>query len=642
MKKTILVIMCIVSIILLGLNKQSSKFFVEKKQMLISNEQLIPNTIYIEDKYINEYVPVSEYTVDTNDLVKLKAVLETPLNMDGDVPSEQYYQGSGFWSWDTTITNVWTQLNSSKWLVECSIQTQGVGTFTVGLGKNGNGQIASISIHVEQNLIEIDEVKVGTQKYSHINKNLATRMFNGKNYGSNSASNRYVIYVGDSITLNASNTDNYTYEPTNNNTIRITKESSYENNNSSISFIGLNPGDNEILLKNQNGDVTEVFFIQTRYPIYVNTSNGEVHKDCVHEYLETALTGMYEANPDKTITNPSNVPQYVKNAWDYYMLYYLFGDTTVDLVTYVSAEDERDFEITDGLEMTNHKVETVSSGEKQGFKRISATFKIINNLGGNVNIGYDNFVMAMEANDRQIHHFDLETSDGGQAIKTETYYHLNGNKDIIEIYYHASIYDIHGSSIFSKTNKLLDIPKNEYWQTLPADNTQYESTSAYITNNEGHLIDEVGNIIDEDVINGIKTPQIKQRNINLYDVDKVSFVADINLLPYKKITKSYKINDSGVEKLINNKEESIINGDIIQYKNYELVMGHKEMLDAYNKCPYHSGLDFTIRLNLTKNETNGDIINPDTLNNLLAIILILVNTIMIITFIKKKRVQEQS
>ena len=65
-------------------------------------------------------------------------------------------------------------------------------------------------------------------------------------------------------------------EISNTNTLKVTEESSFKDNKVTATFTGINPGDNEILLKDANGNITETFYVQTRYPIYVEAFDGEM------------------------------------------------------------------------------------------------------------------------------------------------------------------------------------------------------------------------------------------------------------------------------------------------------------------------------------------------------------------------------
>ena len=568
-------------------------------------------------------------TIDTGAMLKLSAIITYDLRMNGDVPSEENFYGSGFWSWDVPVTNNWTRLENNKWLVEYSIQTQGEGQFNVGLGINGNGQFNSLTVKVIHNKIEIDEINIGTLTYNNINKHIATKMKNGINNGDNSQYNRYVVLIGEDIKVNAPVAEDYTFELSNNNTLTPTTDTEVNENKISRTFKAMNPGDNEIVLKNGTGNVVETFYVQARYPIYVETNNGEIEKDCIHEYLDAAIHDFYNAHPEAIISDPEGTPQYVKNGRDYYMFYYLFGDNSVKVSTYLRQEDDRDFEIEGNLEMKNHEVTNIDSGAKAGFKKISAEFRVtVPESGGMVKVGYDNFVIAQKSDNESIHHIDIETTDGGNFTKYEAINYSDGYTKVEETVYLTKITSIHGSKTFDQNgNIIIEIPQNEYWSHYNYPNTQFESTSAYITNEQGQLIDYNGRVIDDLVRAGLVNPPLKDRQIELKNISKVDFEVDLRLIPIKKTTSIYKKTDGDEKELVSTEEIDASTLEEEKMDNYTLSMNQTQIIDAYNKCPYHSGLDFTIKVKLSKetytNKTIDGIINPVTRNNIAIIISIM-------------------
>ena len=614
-----------------------------KETLAYTYEGLYTNTIYYKNVNTEKYEPANGLvTLDVNSELELVAVLDGYLNMNGSVPSTENYSGSGFWSNDPVpVTNEWTNLGNNKWLVKYVIQLQGVGQFGVSLAKNGNGYVSSTTIKVEYNKIKLANIEVGSQSYANVDKHVATKMFNGKNSGNNSASNRFATYIGESITVTAIVPEGYSLELDNTNSLSVKEASTYSDGKVTATFTGINPGDNQIYLKDENQNIVEVFFVQTRYPIYVNTEMGEIFKDYIHEYLKIALESYYNSNTDAVVTNTELVPQYVKNGWDYYRYYYLFGDNTVELVTYVSADDTRDFEMEGDLEMSDHKVETVTTGDKAGFKRISAKYKVIvPESGGLVKIGYDNFIMAHKGENEKVHHFDLETVDGGTGTIVKNQEGKDGLKIVTETIYSARITEIHEANVYSATDKLITLQKNEFWQTFPEEHTQYESTSAYITNENGNLVDFYNNVIDDAFRAGYTNPTQKIRDITLKDIDKVEFKVNVEFDPVKKVTKTYKKGTDGNYELTDTKEEDITGGEKLTYTDYTLEMNHTQMLDAYNKCPFHTGLDFTLKLVMF--DSSNQLLVPDTLKNasigiaVVAVLIAITSGIIIAIHNKKK------
>ena len=574
------------------------------------------NTIRFKDRLMNRNVDnPRDVTVDTGEELEFSAVLLGNLVMNGDKPSEENFVGSGFWSWNVPVTNEWTKLENNKWLTTYKITTEGPGDFTIGLGRNGAGDVGSVNVHVVQNKMEVDKIVLGTKEYNNINKNIATKMLNGFNKGDNSASNRYPIYIGDEIKINAPVGEGYTYALTNSNTLSVKEETSFKNNTLSVTYLATNPGNNEIQLKDANGNVTETFYVQVHYPFYVNTGIGEIHENTIHEYLDYALSDFYNAHKDAVVSSPDGVPQYVKNGRDYYMFYYVFGDNTVTVSTYLSQNDSSDISIEGDLDMSNKKVENVTSGSKAGFKKITATFAVNRTeSGGQVMIGSDKFVIAQRTASEKVHHFDLETADGGSCRRTETVTYIDGHVIETETLYSTKIADIHGSKAYSSDGTLLiEVPKKEYWLTYPEESTQFESTSAYKTNDAGHLIDWNNRVIDDAFRAGLAQPIVMSRNVQLTSIEKVDFNVDVVLIPISKTKKHYKKNDEGELELVDTENINVSSNDTERVNGYNVTMSGTHIVDAYNKCPYHSGLDFTLKMSIVE-EKNSDeaFVNPET------------------------------
>ena len=214
---------------------------------------------------------------------------------------------------------------------------------------------------------------------------------------------------------------------------------------------------------------------------------------------------------------------------------------------------------------------------------------------------------------------------------------------------------MNGSKVYDKDgNLLVSIPKNEYWNSSDEASTQFESTSAYVTNGDGHLIDSNNNVIDAAYIAGYINPQNKARNILLRNIDKVDFNVDILLTPVSRVRKTYKLNENGEKELVKTEDLTVSSSDIEHLDDYELSMNHTAMVDGLNKCPYHSGLDFTLKMlivtekNTNKTidtrdtdveDTDEELVNPQTSDNILKNIITLgLSTITLagITFVMKK------
>lgn len=77
----------------------------------------------------------------------------------------------------------------------------------------------------------------------------------------------------------------------------------------------------------------------------------------------------------------------------------------------------------------------------------------------------------------------------------------------------------------------------------------------YYVTRDGHLIDSNGNIIDDQYIVSNASPQLKVRNVNLSNIDKVDFYIDLELTPQKKIVSHYITNENGEKEPLERTEQ---------------------------------------------------------------------------------------
>ena len=598
---------------------------------------LAPNTIYYKDRFRKDYVKNPGNVVTTiNDNVELVALLNGNLNMDGDKPSEANFVGSGFWSWaPVTIKNEWEHVMPSKWVLKYNYVPKEGGYVSFNLGKNGDGTAGgSINVIAVQNKITLDNIKVGNKEFDHVDKHTATKMFNGYNYGDNTDHNRLSVLVGDKLYLSAEDTEGYTFESTNTDILRVVEDSKSEDGKTSIVLQGKTPGDVQVDLKNADGEVTETIYLTVKYPINVVTSVGEHYKDYTHEFLDIILTDMYHQLPFFFVTDNEGNPLYVKNGDGFYLAYMLFKGDKVTLTSYVPKSDSTKFVVDSGAKILSQKESSNLIGDLKDFKKVEAEIEILADSGlTEVTFGSEKFDINVMDQSANTNHLDFETTDGGTVKMTTIVLYPDGTKERREVLYKAYVTDIHGSKAYDEEgNVLAEISDNEYWQTSPEVFTQYESTSAYVTNDEGHLVDNNSNVIDDLVRNRLAAPIVKSRDIPLADIEKVEFKADLKLTAVSKTIIFYDENDEETSRKTEKiaPEEKTLEGISIDMNRHDII-------DALNKCPDHSGLDFTVKLMIEETDTTL-LKNPNTGIGLsILIITVLVLSIGSIVIIKKKK-----
>ena len=578
-----------------------------------------PNKIYVANGNNRSENP-HNMTLTVGDEIVLEAVFDGNLNMNGNQPSVQQNYGSGFWSWDAvTVQNEWTKLDNGSWLQRSTCRVNAVGQQKVSLAKNGTAAVDEITFNVEPpNNIKIRNMKMAANTFTNVNKNTATQMLNGKNTGLNSDSNRYIVYVGDKLELSAIDSSGLHLEVSDQQFLSTVQDSYEDGSTVKATYRGLHPGNVEVNLKDDSGTIKETLYVSVKYPINVVSSIKELNKDTLHEYIDTdtVMRNIYNSYPQGFVSDDHLVPQWIKNGENERFSYHLCRFDTVVLCTYTKDDDDTTMTLTDGLEFVpikdhnyngsdNYVVSEQLSGDLQGYKRISAEIKVNSTNGSeSVTFGNEIFYITVKPSTDYVHHFDFEIADGGSYTLVETDTTPEGNRKITKTIYNAYTREIHGSEVFDRDgNTLITLQESEYWQNHGENETQFESTSAYVTNENGNLIDSNGNVIDDEVRAGTIIPQIAVRNVPFSEIEKVVFNADLHIVPLQRnvtildddgnIVDSYSSDGSNIE-------EEFLN-------NVEIVMGPRDIIDALNKCPSHGGLDFTAKIIMNIEHKVGNI-----------------------------------
>ena len=124
--------------------------------------------------------------------------------------------------------------------------------------------------------------------------------------------------------------------------------------------------------------------------------------------------------------------------------------------------------------------------------------------------------------------------------------------------------------------------ESDYWQDpnkSPGD-TQYELTSKYVLGPDGSVV------------------SWSNKKFYYDDVDHAVFDVQLELRPVSEITYKYNSATGGWDEVPGSaktytEQEGKDNKQIIDSAIFTL--DHRSVIDAYNKCPHHSGFDFTVR-----------------------------------------------
>lgn len=297
--------------------------------------------------------------------------------------------------------------------------------------------------------------------------------------------------------------------------------------------------------------------------IYVKTALGERSKDAVHEWLDLGLPG---ENDGKYFKNSKESP------------YILQVGDTVELCIYTDSSSTTTFWSQPSGAMTT--VSESYTTQTDGSRKVVKEYKP--NQTGAMEVHFDDQVFYINVPDpnqqlKDFHydHADIEITDGGFYEIKRTVTDQNGNqvttRQIFDSYItgvnHCYIYNAAGSLI--KTYESTDYQANG----KPGE-TQYELTSKYKCMNK------------------------EEKWFKRSEVDHAQFDVQLLLKPSRQIV---TVTKNGVQISQTETDISDSTGESdVTILSAVFNMNHRSVVDANNKCPDHSGLDFNLMANVNQ------------------------------------------
>lgn len=326
-----------------------------------------------------------------------------------------------------------------------------------------------------------------------------------------------------------------------------------------------------------------------RHPMYVKTAIMDRDIDRVNEWVSS----------QDWLTKQNG---YVPNAMGNYPYQLYDGDTFTLRVPKSDLSAAY-------LELANPDVLEIVSGQltPEG-DEIQVTFRVHNQTAndidttvvlkdGNQTVRTMFVKVIPKENKKVLDHADIEIADGGIYTLTKIIRHTDGTVEKIITQYEAYVNEVNRSTLYQKNGEPCvfyrgngspddDISAGifegvhgyesvDYWkdERIQPGDTQYEYTSKY-------KMDENGNVTEW---------SIKKYFAN--DVDYAVFDTNLMLIPDKFRTILYNADGS----IASESALQAVSDQTPRYlNNIKFTMNHQDVLDAYNKCPNHTGLDFTI------------------------------------------------
>ncbi len=297
--------------------------------------------------------------------------------------------------------------------------------------------------------------------------------------------------------------------------------------------------------------------------IYVKTALGERSKDMVHEWLDLGLPG---ENDGKYFKNSKESP------------YILQVGDTVELCIYTDSSNTDTFWSSPPGAMT--AVSESYPPQADGSRKVVKEYKP--NQIGDMQVHFVDQVFyinvpdpTQELKDFHYDHADIEITDGGFYEIKRTVTDQNGNqvttRQIFDSYItgvnHCYIYGADGSVI--KTYESTDYEAHG----TPGE-TQYELTSKF------------------------RCMLASDKWVKRSEVDHAQFDVQLLLKPRKQIE---TVTKNGVQISQTETDISDSTGESdVTILSAEFTMNHRSVVDANNKCPDHSGLDFNLMANVNQ------------------------------------------
>lgn len=302
----------------------------------------------------------------------------------------------------------------------------------------------------------------------------------------------------------------------------------------------------------------------TKNVIYVVTALGERDKNTVHEYLPDL--GIAGANDGQYVLNSAEAPYILQ-----------IGDT-VELCIYADGSDTNTFwsSPSGALTTVSESYVILEDGTRKGTK----TYRT--NQVGDAVIHYGDqsfYITVPDPNqtlaDFHFDHADIEITDGGYYEVTRTVTDHSGRQVTTRQIFDSYITMVNHCYIYNESKSvIMHYESSDYEAHGTPGETQYELTSKYkCMNKEGKWF---------------KRDQIETAQF------------DVQLL-LKPRTQIVTITNNGTVVSQTETDISDSSGESdITIPSAVFDMNHRSVIDANNKCPDHSGLDFNLMANVNE------------------------------------------
>ncbi len=444
-----------------------------------------------------------------------------------------------------------------------------------------------------------------------------------------SADDPYILHVGDTLGVSADNLPkdshaSFWVEGNDNNNKTIERTSTggniyYNETDTTKSlkgeFYARHAGACQVVLDyNDSAIPQERFYIKVENQIKVKNTHGEADKDMITEYLKE----LYKNTPSEFIVyNDAGDPAYIKNTPENVNsgigAYRALPGETFELISYKLGSDLN--QSTDFIIQNNSWLEKVGTTKTEfertcrdgdDLYRVSAVFKLKevdpeagfdpgmglwNKISFN---GTDFHLMGDYRLNRELTHADIEIADGGTYTVTNIRQYPDGKVVTKVTTHHAYVYDVNHCYLLGGDNGdtvIQSYDSEHYYKGGTPGTSQYELTSNFIK------VDDPDAPYNYTLDNGDRVALRGDKKFEIGKVQSARF--DIKLM-LKPVSETVTVKQG--ETLISEETHELNDGEFT-IDSIVFDMDHQRVVDAYNKCPNHTGLDFTLKANLAEEFT---------------------------------------
>lgn len=297
--------------------------------------------------------------------------------------------------------------------------------------------------------------------------------------------------------------------------------------------------------------------------IYVKTALGERSKDMVHEWLDLGLPG---ENDGKYFKNSKESP------------YILQVGDTVELCIYTDSSKTDTFWSLPPGAMT--AVSESYPPQADGSRKVVKEYKPNQTGAMEVHFGDQVFYINVpdpnqDKKDFHYDHADIEITDGGFYEIKRTVTDQNGNQVTTRQIFDSYITGVNHCYIYDSAGKVIMTYKStDYESHNKPGEAQYELTSKF------------------------KCRGNEEKWVKPSEVDHARFDVQLLLKPRRQIVTVTK-NDVQISQTETDISDPTGESDVT-ILSAEFTMNHRSVVDANNKCPDHSGLDFNLMANVNQ------------------------------------------